>query len=83
MKKFKVGQIVEDYDGNPCKVTNPSIGQDKFIEVQRLGTNKRVILFVEDVQKQGTSKATVLTLVVVGFLVLCAAIRLGINLFQS
>ena len=79
MKKFKVGQIVEDYDGNPCKVTNPSIGQDKFIEVQRLGTNKRVILFVEDVQKHGASKATVITVVFVGFLVLCAIVSLIVN----
>lgn len=81
MKKFKVGQIVEDYDGHPCKVTNPGIGQDEFIEVQRLGTNKRVILFVEDVQKQGASKATVITVVVVGFLVLCAIVSLIVNWF--
>ena len=81
MKKFKVGQIVEDYDGHPCKVTNPGIGQDEFIEVQRLGTNKRFILFVEDVQKQGASKATVLTLVFVGFLIMCVIIHYCVKWF--
>ena len=83
MKKFKVGQIVEDYDGNPCKVSNVGLEASNFIEVQRIDTGKRLIMFVDDVQRQGASKATVITVVAVGFLVLCAAIRLGINLFQS
>ena len=81
MKKFKVGQIVEDYDGNPCKVTNPNIGSDGFIEVQRLGSSKKSILFMDDVQRQGASKATVITVVVVGFLVLCAIVSLIVNWF--
>jgi hypothetical protein len=79
MKKFKVGQIVEDYDGNPCKVIDPNIGSDGFIEVQRLVLSKKSILFMEDVQRQGASKATVITVAVVGFLVLCAIVSLIVN----
>ena len=83
MKKFKVGQIVEDYDGIPLKVTNTNVGDDRILEVEILGTQRRIFMFKEDLKEQGASKATVITVVVVGFLVLCAAIRLGINLFQS
>ena len=81
MKKFKVGQIVEDYDGNPCKVSNVGLEPSNFIEVQRIDTGKRLVMFVDDVQRQGASKATVITVVVVGFLVLCAIVSLIVNWF--
>ena len=81
MKKFKVGQIVEDYDGNPCKVSSVGLEPFNFIEVQRIDTGKRLIMFVDDVQRQGASKATVITVVVVGFLVLCAIVSLIVNWF--
>lgn len=81
MKKFKVGQIVEDYDGIPLKVTNTNVGDDRMIEVRILSTGRLIIMFKEDLKTQGASKATVITVVVVGFLVLCAIVSLIVNWF--
>ena len=81
MKKFKVGQIVEDYDGIPLKVTNTNVGDDRILEVEILGTQRRIFMFKEDLKEQGVSKATVITVVVVGFLVLCAIVSLIVNWF--
>jgi len=81
MKKFKVGQIVEDYDGIPLKVTDTNVGDDRILEVEILGTHRRIFMFKEDLKTQGASKATVITTVVVGSLMLCMGISLIVNWF--